>query len=138
MTKYSSKLGQGPTGPQHSPVTRPESLRSDQFCFECLELGSSCFDLLQCDNLLFSKFLDYCVIERSFQALFCSDDTLFEFISLAFKFSEQLACLLLEWLQSLRDFHYFTLQRVYLLLGCALFCEPLHSFDWGHGLQLRL
>jgi hypothetical protein len=22
----SSKLGQGPTGPQHSPVTRPESL----------------------------------------------------------------------------------------------------------------
>jgi hypothetical protein len=119
MTKYSSKLGQGPIGPQHSPVTRPESLRSDQFRFECLELGSSGFDLLQCDSLLFSKFLDYCVIERSFQALLCGDGTLFEFSSLAFKFSEQLTCLLLEWLQSLRNVHYFTLQRVYLLLGCG-------------------
>jgi hypothetical protein len=27
--QVSIKLGQGPTGPQHSPVTRPESLWSD-------------------------------------------------------------------------------------------------------------
>ena len=32
--------------PQHSPVTHPESLSSDQCRFEHLELGSSCFDLL--------------------------------------------------------------------------------------------
>jgi hypothetical protein len=138
MTKYSSKLGQGPTGPQHSPVTHPESLWSDQFRLECLELGSSCFDLLQCDNLLLSEFLDHCVIEQSFQVLFCSDDNLFKFSSLAFKFSEQLACLLLDWLKLLGDFHHFTLQRMYLLLGCALFFEPLHSFDWGQSLYLHL
>jgi hypothetical protein len=87
------KLGQGPTGPQYSPVTRPESLRSDQFYFKRIDLGSISFDLLQCDNLLFSKFLDDYVIEQSFQALFCSDDTLFEFSSLAFKFREQLLSL---------------------------------------------
>jgi hypothetical protein len=138
MTKYSSKLGQGPTGPQHSPVTHPESLRSDQFCFECVDLGSSCFDLLHSDSLLFNKFLDYCVIEWSFQVMFRSDDTLFDFSSLDFKFIEKLECLLLEWLQSLRDFHHFILQCVYLLLGCALFCKPLHYFEWGHGLQLFL
>jgi hypothetical protein len=129
MTKYSSKLGQGPIGPQHSPVTRPESLRSGQFHFECLELGSSGLDLLQCDSLLFSKFLDYCVIERSFQALFCSDGTLFKFISMAFKFGKQLTCLLLEWLQSLRNVHYFTLHCVYLFLGCELVYKPFHSFE---------
>jgi hypothetical protein len=129
MTKYSSKLSQGPTGSQHSPVTHPELLKSDPFCFKFLELGLSYFDLLQCDNLLHSKFVDYCAIEQSFQALFCSDDNLFEFISLSFKFSGQLACFFLDWLNSLGDFHKFTLQCMYLLLGCALFLEPLHSFD---------
>ena len=127
----SSKPCQGPTGPQHSPVTRPESLRSIQFHLECLKLGSSCFDLLQWNNLLLSKFLDHCVIEWSFQSLFCSDDNLFEFSFLVFKFSEQLACLFLDWLKSLGDFHHFILQCVYLLLSCALFCKSLHSFDWG-------
>jgi hypothetical protein len=138
MTKCSSKLGQGPTGPQHSPVTHPESLWSDQFHLECLELGSSCFDLLQCDNLLLSELLDHCIIYWPFQALFCGDDNLFKLGSLAFNFSEQLACLFLDWLKSLGDFHHFTLQHVYLLLGGALFWKSLHSFDWGQGLQLRL
>jgi hypothetical protein len=138
MTKCSSKLGQGPTGPQHSPVTRPESLWSDQLHFECLELGPSYFDLLQCDNLLLSELLDHCVIYWSFHALFCGDDNLFKLDCLALNFSEQLACFLLEGLKSLRDFHHFTLQHVYLLLGGALFWKSLHSFDWGQGLQLRL
>jgi hypothetical protein len=78
------KLGQGPTGPQHSPVTRPESLWSVQFCFESLELGSSCFDLLFCCGLLLGEFQDHCVIYWSFQALFCSDDDLLKLCSLAF------------------------------------------------------
>jgi hypothetical protein len=138
MTKYSSKLGQGSIGSQHSHVTHPESLRSDPFCFKCLKLGLSYFDLLRCNNLLLSKFMDYYVIEWSFQAVFCSDDNLFEFISLAFKFSGQLACFFLDWLNLLGDFHQFTLQCMYLLLGCALFCEPLRSFDWGQSLYLCL
>jgi hypothetical protein len=114
MTKYSSKIGQGPTGPQHSLVTRPESLRSDQFHLEC-------FDLLQCDNLLLSKFLDYCVVYWPFYALFCGADNLFNLGCLALNFSEQVACFLLEWMNSLGDFHHFTLQHVYLLLSGVLF-----------------
>ena len=38
MTKCSSRLGQGPTSPQHSPVTHSESLWSDQFYLEFLKL----------------------------------------------------------------------------------------------------
>jgi hypothetical protein len=129
MTKYSLKLGQGPIGPQHSPVTHPELLRSDQFCLECLNLGSSCFDLLQCDNLLLSKVLDHYVIEQSFQVLFCSEENLFKSSFLDFKFNKQLACPFLDWLKTLVNFHHFNLQCMYMLLGCALFCEPLHSFN---------
>jgi hypothetical protein len=61
MTKKLPKLGQGPTGPQHSPVTHLKSLWYDQFGFECLELGPSCFDLLLFCGLLFGELLDYCV-----------------------------------------------------------------------------
>jgi hypothetical protein len=91
MTKCSSKLGQGPTGPQHSPVTHPESLWSDHLRFECLKLGSSYFDLLQCDNLFLSELLDHCVIYWSFHALFCGDENLFKLGCLALNFSEQVA-----------------------------------------------
>jgi hypothetical protein len=138
MTKYTSKLGQGPKGPQHSPVTHPKSRRSVQFFLKCLELGSSCFDLLQCDNLFLSKFLDHCVIEWSFQTLFCSDDNLFEFSFLVFKFRKKLACLFLDQLKPLGDFHHFTLQRMYLLQGFMLFYKPLHSFNQGQSLYLHL
>jgi hypothetical protein len=117
---------------------RLESLWSSQFHLECLEFGSNYFDLLQCENLLLNELLDHCVVYWPFQALFCSDDNLFKLGSLDFNFSEQLACLFLDWLKSLGGFHHFTLQRVYLLLGGALFCKPLHSFEWGQGLQLHL
>jgi hypothetical protein len=129
MTKCSAKLGQGPTGPQHSPVTCPESLWSDQLYFKCFELGPSYFNLLQCDSLLLSELLDHCVVYWSFHALFCSDDNLFNLGWLDLNFNEQLACFLLEWLKSLRDLQHFTLQHVYLLLGSALFKKSLHSLD---------
>jgi hypothetical protein len=138
MTKCSSKLGQGPIGPQHSSMTHSESLWSDQLRFECLELGPSYFDLLQCDNLLLSELLDHCVIYWSFHALFCGDNNLFKPSCLALNFIEKLACFLLEGLKSLRDFHHFTLHHVYLLLGSAFFWKSFHSFDWGQGLQLCL
>ena len=83
-----SKLGQGPTCPQHSPMTRPESLWSDQLRFECLELGLSYFDLLQCNDLFLSELLDHCVIYWSCHALLCSDDNLFKLNCLALNFSE--------------------------------------------------
>jgi hypothetical protein len=108
-----------------------------QFHFERLNLGSSDFDLLQCNNLLFNKFLEYCVIEWSFQALFCSDDTLFELCSLAFKFGEQLECLLLEWLQSLRDVHYFTLQCV-LVVGLCIALRSSSFFRLGSQTSVAL
>jgi hypothetical protein len=72
-------------------VTRPESLWSDQFRLECLDIGLSFFDLLQCDNLFISELLDHCIIYWPFHVLFHGDDNLFNLDSLAFNFSEQLA-----------------------------------------------
>jgi hypothetical protein len=69
-------------------VTCPESLWSDEFCLECIDLGSTCFDLLQCDNLFLSEILDHCIIYWPFQAFFYGDDNLFKLGSLAFNFSE--------------------------------------------------
>jgi hypothetical protein len=130
MTKCSSKLGQGSTGLQNSPVNHPKSLRSIQLYFKGFELGSNYFNLLLCHGLLFGELLDEWVIYWSFQALFYGDDNLFKFYPLAFKFGEELTCLLLHWLKSLRDFHHFTLDHVDLLLGGALLMKPLHLFDW--------
>ena len=58
MTKVLPNLGRGPTCPQHSLVTHPESLWCWKFCFERFELGSNCFNLLLCYTLFFSKFLN--------------------------------------------------------------------------------
>jgi hypothetical protein len=69
MVKYDQvlpKLGQGPTCPQHSPVTRPESLWSEKFCLEHLDLGLSFFDLLQCYDLLLNELMDECIIDWPF------------------------------------------------------------------------
>jgi hypothetical protein len=69
-TNVSSKLGRGPTSPQHSPVTHLESLRYWKHYFEGLELSSSCLDLRLHLSLLLNKLLDQLLCNRPFQALF--------------------------------------------------------------------
>jgi hypothetical protein len=84
LTNISSKLGRWPTGPQHSPVTRPESLRSRKRYFKGLELRSSCLDLLLHLSLLLNELLDHLLYNRPFQALFHCHNHLVQLQALSF------------------------------------------------------
>jgi hypothetical protein len=73
LTKISSKLGRGPTCPQHSLVIRPGSLRSGKHCFEGLELHLSGLNLLLRLILLLNELLDHILCNRPFRR--CSSVT---------------------------------------------------------------
>jgi hypothetical protein len=116
----SSKLGQGPTGPQNSPVTHPESLLSRKLCFEGLELVLGCLNLLFHQGLLLNELLNYFFSDNSFQALFYCGDHLFQLCALSFDLLKKCVGFILYRLKSLGHFHDFTLDGMDLLLNCAL------------------
>jgi hypothetical protein len=117
----SPKLGQGPTGPQHSPVTRPESLWSGKLCFEGLELGSSCLNLLLRQSLLLDELLDDFLCDSPSKHCSTEVTTCSSLCSLSLYLLKKCAGFILYRLESLGHFHDFTLDGMDLLLNCALF-----------------
>jgi hypothetical protein len=70
LTNVSSKLGRGPTGPQHSPMTCLESLRSGKHCFKGFKIISSYLNLLLLLILLLNELLDHLCCNKPLQSFF--------------------------------------------------------------------
>jgi hypothetical protein len=120
-TNVSSKLGQGPIGPENAPMTRPESLRSGQHCFKGLELSSSYLDLLLCQRFLLNELLNYLFCNRPFQALFHCRNHFFQLRALSFDLFKKRVGFILDQLESLCNIHDSSLDGSNLLLDCVLF-----------------
>jgi hypothetical protein len=133
MVKYDQvlpKLGQGPTGPQHSPMTHPSHSGLSNSASNASSLAraaSTCCNAMTSYSVNSWMSVSLTGPSRCCSVVMTTCSSSAPWLSTSVN---KLACLLLHWLKSLRDFHHFGLDRVDLLLGGALLWKPLHPFDW--------
>jgi len=138
MTSISFKPGQGPTGPQNSPMTHPDSLWYGKRCFKILKLSSICLELLLRQSLLLNELLNYLLGDKPFQTMFYCCDHMFQLCTFSLNLFEKCVGFVLHRLVSLCHFHNSSLDGSDLLLNFALLLWPFHLLNNYKKLQLCL